>query len=113
MVRAGGSGHRRGTRSPLCSSKKMRDRGRRRRRARGRNRLVRARGWIRSLSPRPYRELRSCLDLTGPRDYSSPEEMVQRLTSASTVLRRVLDNPALQDYQENNGFGDLKLSLTV
>ncbi|XP_020404216.1 uncharacterized protein [Zea mays] len=107
MVRAGGSGHRRGTRSPLCSSKKMRDRGRRRRRARGRNRLVRARGWIRSLSPRPYRELRSCLDLTGPRDYSSPEEMVQRLTSASTVLRRVLDNPALQDYQENNGFGDL------
>jgi len=56
---------------------------------------------------RPYRELRSCLDLTGPRDYSSPEEMVQRLTSASTVLRRVLDNPALQDYQENNGFGDL------
>lgn len=52
MVRAGGSGHRRGTRSPLCSSEKMRDRGRRRRRARGRNRLVRARGWIRSLSPR-------------------------------------------------------------
>lgn len=75
---------------------------------------------------RLYRELRSCLDLTGPRDYSSPEEMVQRLTSASTVLRRVLDNPALQDCQENNGFGDmmdedvinnisvrLKLSLTV
>ncbi|ONM36252.1 hypothetical protein ZEAMMB73_Zm00001d042773 [Zea mays] len=54
-----------------------------------------------------YRELRSCLDLTGPRDYSSPEEMVQRLTSASTVLRRVLDNPALQDCQENNGFGDM------
>jgi hypothetical protein len=25
---------------------------------------------------RLYRELRSCLDLTGPRDYSSPEEMV-------------------------------------
>lgn len=75
---------------------------------------------------RLYRELKSCLDLTGPRDYSSPEEMVQRLTSASTVLRRVLDNPALQDCQENNGFGDmmdedvinnisvrLKLSLTV
>ncbi|PWZ45356.1 Ras-related protein Rab7 [Zea mays] len=33
--------------------------------------------------------------------------MVQRLTSASTVLRRVLDNPALQDCQENNGFGDM------
>uniref|UniRef100_A0A804NMP0 CMP/dCMP-type deaminase domain-containing protein n=1 Tax=Zea mays TaxID=4577 RepID=A0A804NMP0_MAIZE len=52
--------------------------------------------------------------------------LVQRLTSASTVLRRVLDNPALQDCQENNGFGHmmdedvinnisvrLKLSLTV
>ncbi|AQK81257.1 hypothetical protein ZEAMMB73_Zm00001d036530 [Zea mays] len=52
MVQAGGSGHRRGTRSSLCSSEKMRDRGRRRWRARGRNRLVRARGWIRSLSPR-------------------------------------------------------------
>ncbi|PWZ33890.1 Guanine deaminase [Zea mays] len=75
---------------------------------------------------RLFRKLRSCLDLTGPRDYSSPEEMVQRLTSTSTVLRRVLDNPALQDCQENNGFGDmmdedvinnisvrLKLSLTV
>ncbi|AQK79115.1 putative metal-nicotianamine transporter YSL6 [Zea mays] len=33
--------------------------------------------------------------------------MVQRLTTASTVLRRVLDNPALQDCQENNGFGDM------
>ncbi|PWZ41502.1 Guanine deaminase [Zea mays] len=56
---------------------------------------------------RLYRELRTCLDLTGPRDYSSPEEMVQRLTSASTILRRLLDNPALQDCQENNEFGDM------
>ncbi|KAG2637963.1 hypothetical protein PVAP13_2NG558400 [Panicum virgatum] len=75
---------------------------------------------------RLYRELRSCLDITEPRDYSSPEEMVQRLTSASTTMRRMLDNPALQDCQESNGFGDmmdedvmnnvsvrLKLSLTV
>ncbi|ONM08114.1 hypothetical protein Zm00014a_003127 [Zea mays] len=56
-----------------------------------------------------YKELRSCLDITEPGDYSSPEEMVQRLTSASTALRRMLDNPALQDCngQENNGFGDM------
>jgi hypothetical protein len=32
-----------------------------------------------------YRELRSCLDLTGPRDYSSPEEMV--LCSDNIFLR--------------------------
>ncbi|KAL6656849.1 hypothetical protein ACP70R_004629 [Stipagrostis hirtigluma subsp. patula] len=75
---------------------------------------------------RLYRELRSCLDITEPRDYSSSEEMVHRLTSASNALRRMLDAPAFQDCQESNGLGDmmdedamnnvsvrLKLNLTV
>uniref|UniRef100_A0A0D9X0T2 Glycoside hydrolase 123 catalytic domain-containing protein n=1 Tax=Leersia perrieri TaxID=77586 RepID=A0A0D9X0T2_9ORYZ len=73
-----------------------------------------------------YRELRSCLDITEHREYSSSEEMVQNLTSASTTLRRMLDLPSFQDCQESNGLGDmmdedimnnvavrLKLSLTV
>ncbi|KAL5199185.1 hypothetical protein ABZP36_002697 [Zizania latifolia] len=73
-----------------------------------------------------YRELRSCLDITEPRDYSSSDEMVQRLASTSTTLRRMLVLPSFQDCQENNGLGDmmeedvmnnvavrLKLSLTV
>uniref|UniRef100_A0A0E0EDM2 Glycoside hydrolase 123 catalytic domain-containing protein n=1 Tax=Oryza meridionalis TaxID=40149 RepID=A0A0E0EDM2_9ORYZ len=73
-----------------------------------------------------YKELRNCIDITEPRDYSSSEEMVQRLTSASTTLRRMLALPSFQDCEENNGLGDmmdedimnnvavrLKLSLTV
>uniref|UniRef100_A0A0E0EDM4 Glycoside hydrolase 123 catalytic domain-containing protein n=1 Tax=Oryza meridionalis TaxID=40149 RepID=A0A0E0EDM4_9ORYZ len=54
-----------------------------------------------------YKELRNCIDITEPRDYSSSEEMVQRLTSASTTLRRMLALPSFQDCEENNGLGDM------
>uniref|UniRef100_A0A453B7S5 Uncharacterized protein n=1 Tax=Aegilops tauschii subsp. strangulata TaxID=200361 RepID=A0A453B7S5_AEGTS len=73
-----------------------------------------------------YKELKTCLDITESRDHSSSEEMILRLSSTSTTLRRMLVLPAFQDCHENNGLGDMmdedvmnnvavrvKLSLTV
>ncbi|VAH28503.1 uncharacterized protein LOC119353979 isoform X2 [Triticum dicoccoides] len=73
-----------------------------------------------------YKELKTCLGITESRDHSSSEEMILRLSSTSTTLRRMLVLPAFQDCHENNGLGDMmdedvmnnvavrvKLSLTV
>ncbi|XBJ00208.1 hypothetical protein VPH35_020148 [Triticum aestivum] len=73
-----------------------------------------------------YKELKTCLGITESRDHSPSEEMILRLSSTSTTLRRMLVLPAFQDCHENNGLGDMmdedvmnnvavrvKLSLTV
>lgn len=71
-----------------------------------------------------YRELRNCLDVIEPIDGKPVEEMVERVKSATTTLRRVLVSPSFSDFFSENGPPDmmdedanlsvrLKLSLTV
>ncbi|GKC84730.1 TPR repeat-containing protein, partial [Tanacetum coccineum] len=71
-----------------------------------------------------YRELRNCLDVIEPIDGQAVEEMVERVKSATTTLRRVLVSPSFSDFFSENGPPDmmdedanlsirLKLSLTV
>ncbi|KAL4559460.1 hypothetical protein LXL04_031598 [Taraxacum kok-saghyz] len=73
-----------------------------------------------------YNELKNCLDVIEPIDGKSVEEVVERVKSATTTLRRVLLSPSFSDFFSENGPTDmmdedakanfsirLKLSLTV
>uniref|UniRef100_A0A5B7BN44 Glycoside hydrolase 123 catalytic domain-containing protein n=1 Tax=Davidia involucrata TaxID=16924 RepID=A0A5B7BN44_DAVIN len=73
-----------------------------------------------------YRELRNCLDIVEPIDGKPLDEVVERVKSATTSLRRVLLSPSFSDFFSDNGPVDmmeedaisnlsirLKLSLTV
>ncbi|KAG5543231.1 hypothetical protein RHGRI_016096 [Rhododendron griersonianum] len=73
-----------------------------------------------------YRELRNCLEIVEPVDGKPMDEVVERVKSAATSLRRVLLSPSFADFFSENGPVDmmdedaisnlsihLKLSLTV
>ncbi|XP_059634137.1 uncharacterized protein LOC132276632 isoform X2 [Cornus florida] len=73
-----------------------------------------------------YKELRNCLDIVDPIDGKSFDEVVERVKSASTSLRRVLLSRSFSDFFSDNGPADmmdedaisnlsirLKLNLTV
>ncbi|XP_052201492.1 uncharacterized protein LOC127807569 isoform X2 [Diospyros lotus] len=73
-----------------------------------------------------YREIRDCLEIMEPTDGKSIDELVERVKSATTSLRRVLLSPSFSDFFSDNGSVDmmdedaisnlsirLKLSLTV
>nr|CAD1832465.1 unnamed protein product [Ananas comosus var. bracteatus] len=54
-----------------------------------------------------YRELKNCLDVVEPVDGKPPEEVVERAKSARDALRRILLLPTFQEFQEDNGSGDM------
>ncbi|CAL5383606.1 unnamed protein product [Camellia sinensis] len=73
-----------------------------------------------------YRELRNCLEIVEPIDGKPMDEVVERVKTATTSLRRVLLSPSFSDFFSDNGPVDmmdedaisnlsirLKLSLTV
>ncbi|CAI9753428.1 unnamed protein product [Fraxinus pennsylvanica] len=73
-----------------------------------------------------YRELKNCLDVVEPIDGKSPDELVEKVKSATSSLRRVLLSPPFSDLFSDNGLVDmmdedaitnysirLKLTLTV
>ncbi|KAK6131194.1 hypothetical protein DH2020_035065 [Rehmannia glutinosa] len=73
-----------------------------------------------------YQELRSCLDVMEPFDGKPLDEVVERVNSASSSLRRVLLSPLFSDFCLDNGSVDMmdedaisnlsirvKISLTV
>ncbi|MCD7465204.1 hypothetical protein HAX54_000782 [Datura stramonium] len=73
-----------------------------------------------------YRELRDCLDAVEPLEGKPLEEVVERVKSATSSLRRVLLSPSFSDFFSDNGPIDmmeedaisslsirLKISLTV
>lgn len=71
-----------------------------------------------------YKELRDCLDFVEPIDGKPFDEVVERVKSATTSLRRVLLSPSFSEFFSDNGSDDmmdsdanlpirLKLSLTV
>ncbi|XP_077233285.1 alpha-1,6-mannosyl-glycoprotein 2-beta-N-acetylglucosaminyltransferase isoform X2 [Tasmannia lanceolata] len=73
-----------------------------------------------------YREIRSCLEMVEPIKGNPSAEMVERVKSASTGLRRILMSPTFREFSLENGSGDmmdediltnisirLKLSVTV
>ncbi|KAI3738940.1 hypothetical protein L2E82_29234 [Cichorium intybus] len=71
-----------------------------------------------------YNELKTCLDVIDPIDGKTIEEVVERVKSATTTLKRVLQSPAFSDFFSENGPPDmmdedanlsirLKISLTV
>ncbi|CAK9142823.1 unnamed protein product [Ilex paraguariensis] len=54
-----------------------------------------------------YRELRNCLDLVEPIDGKPSDELVERVKSATTSLRRVLLSPSFADFFSDNGPVDM------
>ncbi|EEF52544.1 conserved hypothetical protein [Ricinus communis] len=75
---------------------------------------------------RLYMELRNCLDIVEPIEGKPLNEVVERVKSASTSLRRVLLSPSFSEFFSDNGSVDMmdedaisnlsvrvKLSLTV
>lgn len=73
-----------------------------------------------------YKELQNCLDIVEPFEGKPLDEMVERLKSATTSLRRVLLSPSFSEFFTDNGPIDMmdedavsnlsvrvKLSLTV
>ncbi|KAL0017212.1 hypothetical protein SO802_004281 [Lithocarpus litseifolius] len=54
-----------------------------------------------------YSELRSCLDIVEPIDGKPLEELVERVKSASTSLRRVLLSPSFSEFFSDNGPVDI------
>nr|XP_023870417.1 uncharacterized protein LOC111983010 isoform X1 [Quercus suber]POF24162.1 hypothetical protein CFP56_06245 [Quercus suber] len=54
-----------------------------------------------------YSELRSCLDIVEPIDGKPLEEVVERVKSASTSLRRVLLSPSFSEFFSDNGPVDI------
>ncbi|CAA2976424.1 Hypothetical predicted protein, partial [Olea europaea subsp. europaea] len=73
-----------------------------------------------------YRELKNYLDVVEPIDGKSPDELVERVKSATSSLRKVLLSPPFSDLFTDNGLVDmmdedaitnysirLKLTLTV
>ncbi|EYU45131.1 hypothetical protein ABFS82_03G056700 [Erythranthe guttata] len=73
-----------------------------------------------------YQELRSCLDFVEPIDGKSLDEVLERMKSASSSLRRVLLSPPFSDLYSDDGSVDMmdedaisnlsvrvKISLTV
>ncbi|XP_057469911.1 LOW QUALITY PROTEIN: uncharacterized protein LOC130758917 [Actinidia eriantha] len=73
-----------------------------------------------------YRDIKNCLEIVEPIDGKTMDEVVERVKSATTSLRRVLLSPSFSDFFSDNGPVDmmdedsisnlsirLKLSLTV
>ncbi|KAL6493112.1 hypothetical protein OROGR_032871 [Orobanche gracilis] len=73
-----------------------------------------------------YQDLRSCVDVMGTIDGKPLDEVVERVQSASSCLRKVLQSPLFSDFNLDNGSVDMmdedavsnfsirvKISLTV
>ncbi|KAK2966648.1 hypothetical protein RJ640_002346 [Escallonia rubra] len=54
-----------------------------------------------------YRELRNCLDTVEPISGKPVDEVVERVKSATTSLRRVLLSPSFSDFFSDNGPADM------
>ncbi|KAG2663911.1 hypothetical protein I3843_16G056300 [Carya illinoinensis] len=54
-----------------------------------------------------YTELRSCLDIVEPIEEKPLEEMVERVKSARTSIRRVLLSPSFSEFFSDNGQVDM------
>ncbi|KAL6572680.1 hypothetical protein OROMI_013638 [Orobanche minor] len=60
-----------------------------------------------------YQDLRSCVDVVGTIDGKPLEEVVERVQSASSCLRKVLQSPLFSDFNLDNGSVDMMDEDTV
>ncbi|XP_020244543.1 uncharacterized protein LOC109822722 isoform X2 [Asparagus officinalis] len=54
-----------------------------------------------------YRELKNCLDIVEPADGKELEDVVERVKSAASALKRVLLFPTFQEYVQDKDTGDM------